>query len=324
MTHLFGRAVFVVVLALLSWLALPGSAHAAITCDVVDDPAELAFGTLNLPLNQNTTSTEIGVRCMRSQNNDSNRVLMCLGTEANTSPRTMNRITGPADTLTYNYYSDPGYSQVVNYTNNASATINLPQRNVWYSANVRLYGRLSANQLDTTPGDYLHQINNAVYGYSGAGNANCAMNVNPAGTYVLRATAKLQGSCTIAAQPLNFGNHNNLSVARDAQTSLTVTCTNGTPYTVKLDGGRSGSFNPRRMSLNGMLGGPTIDYNLYTDAARSLVWGVGGGNGNTVLGQGTGNGQGNPQVLTVYGRVPPVASFIAGAYRDTVTATVEY
>ena len=39
MTHLFGRAVFVVVLALLSWLALPGSAHAAITCDVVDDPA---------------------------------------------------------------------------------------------------------------------------------------------------------------------------------------------------------------------------------------------------------------------------------------------
>ncbi len=324
MTHPLRRFLFATVLALLSWIALPGVAHATITCDVVDDPAELAFGTLTLPLNQNTASTEVEVRCMRTQNSDSSRALMCIGTESNLSPRTMNRTTTPADTLTFNYYSDPAYSQIVNYTNNASASINMPQRNVWYNANIRLYGRLTANQLDTTPGDYLNQIGGAVYGFSGANNANCATNVSPAGTYVLRATARLQGSCTIAVQPLNFGSHNNLAVVRDAQTSLTVTCTNGTAYTVKLDGGRAGSFNPRRMYLNGLVGGPSVAYNLYTDPGRNQVWGIGGGNGNTVIGTGTGNGQGSPRTLTVYGRVPTATSFTSGAYSDQVTATVEY
>lgn len=305
------------------WLFVPGIAHGAISCTVGTDPAELAFGTLALPINSNTTSSPVTVRCMRTNNGDRSQVLMCVGTDANSSPRAMSRTGMPADTLSYNVYSDPAYSQIVNYTYNASATISLPQVNTWYPGTVVLYGRLVANQLSTTPGSYLHQMTGAVYGYSGATNANCATNVSLGGTYVLRATATLLGSCTISAQTLNFGTYNTLNVVRDAQANLSVTCTNGTPYTVKLDGGRAANVNARRLYLNGS-GPQSIAYNLYTNSGRTSVWGTGGGNGSTVLGTGTGSGQGTAQVLTVYGRVPITPSFTAGAYSDLVTATVEY
>ncbi|MFD0739592.1 spore coat protein U domain-containing protein [Lysobacter koreensis] len=316
------RYLLAATLGLLSWLA-PGIAHAAINCVVNTAPVDLAFGTLTLPLNSNPTSTTVAVSCMRTQNGDSNKVLMCVGTESNPSPRLMNRTTAPPGTLSYDVYSDSAYSQIVNYTYNASTSINLPNRNVWYPGTVILYGRLTASQLTTTPGAYLHQVTNAVYGYSGAANANCATNVSLGGTYTLRASATLQGSCTIAAQTLNFGTHNILNVVRDAQANLTVTCTNGTPYTVKLDGGRAADVNARRMYLNGV-GPQTIAYNLYTDSGRATIWGTGGGSGSTVLGNGTGSGQGSPQTLVVYGRVPVTPAFTAGAYSDVVTATVEF
>lgn len=317
------RHLLAAVLGLLCWMLMPGIAHAAITCDVNTDPADLNFGTLTLPLNSNTTSTSVTVSCMRGNNGDRNQVLMCVGTDSNLSPRLMNNTTAPPGTLSYDVYSDAAYSQIVNYTYNASKAIGLPQKDVWYSGSIVLYGRLTANQLITTPGAYLHQVTNAVFGYSDATNANCATNVSLGGTYTLRATATLQGSCMISAQTLNFGTHNTLNVVRDAQANLTVTCTNGTPYTVKLDGGRAANVNARRMYLNG-IGPPTIAYNLYTNSARTTIWGTGGGSGSTVLGNGTGSGQGTPQTLTVYGRVPTTPTFVAGAYTDVVTATVEF
>ncbi len=310
-------------LGLSCWMFVPGISQAAISCAVDTSPADLAFGTLTLPINSNTTSSPVAVRCMRSANGDKSPVLMCIGTDANTSPRLMNRTATPADTLSYNVYSDPAYSQIVNYTYNASTTISLPQLNTWYPGTIVLYGRLVANQLTTTPGSYLQQATGAAYGYSGDPAANCATTVALAGTYVLRATATLLGSCTISAQTLNFGTYNTLNVVRDAQANLSVTCTNGTPYTVKLDGGRAADVNARRLYLNGS-GPQTIAYNLYTTSARTTIWGTGGGSGSTVLGNGTGSGQGTPQILTVFGRVPITPSFTAGAYSDLVTATVEF
>ena len=67
------------------------------------------------------------------------------------------------------------------------------------------------------------------------------------------------------------------------------------------------------------LGGATVTYSLYRNAAHTQVWGVIIGM-NTVPGSGTGLSQN----LAVYGRVPPQTTPSAGVYSDTVVVTVTY
>ena len=323
MMPMLKRFLVVGLLGLAGWIGVPGSAHAAVTCQVNTNPATLAFGTLSLPLNSNTSSTTVSVQCQRSNKNDSTVATMCIGAESDVSPRVMNRTAAPASTLNFDFYSDAAYSQVVGFTYNASATINMPSLNTPVAVPITLYAKMSAIQPATTPGSYQYLASNAVYGFSETANANCN-GVPLGGNFTLIATATLLGSCTISASPLNFGTQTSLAANIDAQTSLTITCTNGTPYTVKLDGGTAAAFNPRKLYLNGS-GPQTVNYNLYTDTGRTTVWGIGGGSGSTQTGNGTGNGQGNPQTLVVYGRVPAQAGgWTAGTYKDTVTATVEF
>lgn len=60
----------------------------------------------------------------------------------------------------------------------------------------------------------------------------------------------------------------------------------------------------------------TLQYNLYTTAARTTVW-------DNVTGvSGTGNGA--DQWNTVYGRVPAQTTPAAGVYQDTVNVTVSW
>jgi spore coat protein U-like protein len=67
-----------------------------------------------------------------------------------------------------------------------------------------------------------------------------------------------------------------------------------------------------------------VDYQLYTDAARTTVWGDGAG-GTAVQ---SGVGTAAPRTLTVYGRIPDAGANLSAAvradYRDTVTITVTY
>lgn len=65
-------------------------------------------------------------------------------------------------------------------------------------------------------------------------------------------------------------------------------------------------------------GANLVPYQLYTNPARTTVWGNTIGT-NTV----TGTGNGLIQPLTVYGRVPS-ASAPAGPYLDVITATITY
>jgi spore coat protein U domain-containing protein, fimbrial subunit CupE1/2/3/6 len=67
-----------------------------------------------------------------------------------------------------------------------------------------------------------------------------------------------------------------------------------------------------------------MNYNLYTDAARTTIW------GNSAVAPtwvaGTGAGMGTAQVLTVYGRVPSGQTDLAvGSFVETaITVTVTY
>jgi spore coat protein U-like protein len=69
----------------------------------------------------------------------------------------------------------------------------------------------------------------------------------------------------------------------------------------------------------------TLQYNLYTTAALTTVFGD--GTGATGTDAGTGTGMANALQYTVYGQLPDNAAnqaSIPGTYTDTVTVTVTY
>jgi spore coat protein U domain-containing protein, fimbrial subunit CupE1/2/3/6 len=128
----------------------------------------------------------------------------------------------------------------------------------------------------------------------------------------------IQNACNIATTApttLDFGTQGPLVANIDQTSTISVTCTTGAPYNVGLDGGGAGNINARRM-INGV---NTVSYQLYSNSARTSVWG-------TTIGTDTvaGNGNGTSQTLTVYGRVPPQTTPPAAVYNDTVNVTVTY
>jgi spore coat protein U-like protein len=98
----------------------------------------------------------------------------------------------------------------------------------------------------------------------------------------------------------------------DATSSLTVNCSNGTPYTIALDNGTNYSVGRRMAS-----GASYINYYLYSDSGRSTQW----NSATTKAAIGSGSDQAHP----VYGRVPSGQAITnTGIYADTIIATVTY
>ena len=136
-------------------------------------------------------------------------------------------------------------------------------------------------------------------------------------TFTVQAT--IVATCTInSASTLNFGNNIGVLAANvDQSSTIQVTCTNTTPYTIGLDAGTGSGATLAARKLTS--GGATINYSLYTTSGYSTVWGVTAGT-DTVAGTGNGTGQS----YTVYGRIPPQTTPAPGTYTDTITVTVTY
>jgi spore coat protein U-like protein len=62
-----------------------------------------------------------------------------------------------------------------------------------------------------------------------------------------------------------------------------------------------------------------LNYNLFTDAARSAVWGDGTQGTSTLSSKVQRN---KPWVATVYGRIPAGQNVPVGLYSDTLTVTI--
>ncbi|MCA8885841.1 MAG: spore coat protein U domain-containing protein [Hyphomonadaceae bacterium] len=132
-------------------------------------------------------------------------------------------------------------------------------------------------------------------------------------------TATVLASCDIVATDLAFGNYDPVSVSPlDAETTLSVTCTNGTPYYVgmSLGDGAGASMATRRMTKSG--GAQTLDYVLYQDTQRSVLW------GDTGVDRLSGTGDGSANTLHLYGRIPIQQTAPAGNYTDNITVTVSW
>jgi spore coat protein U-like protein len=111
------------------------------------------------------------------------------------------------------------------------------------------------------------------------------------------------------------------TAASSAQSTISVTCTNLTTYTLGLDPGIATGATETARSMTGTTGlgtGALLPYGLYSDAGHTSNWGNISG---TWVG-GTGNG--SAQSLTVYGQVAAGHLVPPGDYADTITATVTY
>jgi len=128
-------------------------------------------------------------------------------------------------------------------------------------------------------------------------------------------TATVVATCSISATALAFGNYTGAQT--DNTSTISVTCTNTTPYNVLLNpGSATGATVTTRKMTNGA---NTLGYALYSDTGRTVNWGQTVGT-DTVAG--TGNG--SAQTLTVYGRIAAGQLVTPGSYTDSVTATVSY
>jgi spore coat protein U-like protein len=135
-------------------------------------------------------------------------------------------------------------------------------------------------------------------------------------------------TCTATAVTLDFGVYVPTSaLATDGVGAVRVRCsligTGALPvlvsYDLGLSAGRSGSTAQREMRGSGH----RLDYNLYSDSARSQVWGEAGTADQVTVSYGTAL-FGTWVQTDIYGRITARQNVKAASYTDTITVTVSY
>ncbi|MGH6812252.1 MAG: Csu type fimbrial protein [Methylocella sp.] len=130
---------------------------------------------------------------------------------------------------------------------------------------------------------------------------------------IIAATCVLNSSTN-----LSFGTQGVLAAPINDQSTITVTCTNTTPYNIGLDKGLNGGSVTTR-EMKGVVSAALVNYSLFRDAPMTLNWGQTIGT-DTVGASGTGSAQ----PFTVYGQIPAQPTPAPDTYNDTITVTVTY
>ena len=159
---------------------------------------------------------------------------------------------------------------------------------------------------------------NAVLGFLALGLTSTSAVVaqaNPA-TTTFAVTATVLKDCIVSASALGFGSYTGAVV--NVSSTITVTCTSGTSYTVGLNQGLAtgATVTTRQMAITQPAG--ALNYSLLTGSYTGTNW------GNTSGSWVSGSGSGAAQPLTVYGVLPAGQYVPPGSYTDTITATVTY
>ncbi|WP_167514653.1 Csu type fimbrial protein [Mesorhizobium intechi] len=185
-------------------------------------------------------------------------------------------------------------------------------------ATLTVYGRIFSNQTTAGPGSYVWTMTTApaaAYDYKTA--ATCPTGSRQATSSGSTWTATINANCNVSATNVNFGSVGVLASNVDSTGSVTVRCTDSTPYNIGLSAGSgSGATVASRKMTNGV---KTVTYSLYSDSGRTTVW------GNTIgTNTSSGTGTGLDQAYTVYARAPAQTTPAPGTYTDTVVVTVTY
>ncbi len=121
---------------------------------------------------------------------------------------------------------------------------------------------------------------------------------------------------------INFGSYSAFSTSPvTATSSFQIQCTPPAVGTVTLSRGSSATYNPRTM-IRTTAPALTMNYNLYRDAANTIIWGDGTSGtqyltfvpvpGNITL------------AGTIYGTIPAGLDVGPGTYTDTIQATLNW
>jgi spore coat protein U-like protein len=133
---------------------------------------------------------------------------------------------------------------------------------------------------------------------------------------VLAPAAAHAASCSNLSATLTFG-----PAAYDVYSTTDVTQAGSISYkcppplspVVSLSASTNGAYRPRQMTS----GANTLDYDLYFDAAMTVVWGTGADSHPVPAGGGT-------QTVPLYGRIFSQQDAAVGAYSDTITVTFNF
>ena len=124
-------------------------------------------------------------------------------------------------------------------------------------------------------------------------------------------------ACYLTTNPLNFGTLTSTLSAVDAASSITARCSSQSLFTVSMDYGANGGFDPTvRYMRNGT---DLLTYGIYLDSGRTQGWGF-----NIGMNVYNGTGTGSEVTIPVYGRVRAQATPPSGTYTDTVIVTIDY
>ena len=126
--------------------------------------------------------------------------------------------------------------------------------------------------------------------------------------------------CRLNVTPLRFGKYNPF-VPGDARGngSITYNCTTSSPISITFEHGTSASALTRRMSQ----GAAPLEYNLYLDAACTMVWGD--GTSGTQLFRDSAPRPNTNITVPIYGCVPSgQRGAVLGTYNDNFIVTIHY
>ena len=132
-------------------------------------------------------------------------------------------------------------------------------------------------------------------------------------------TARAEAAgCTISTSGVAFGAYDVFNSSPvDSTGNITYACNqNNADIVITLGKGGAALFADRRM-LNAS---EILLYNLYTNAARTIIWGDGTESTQTFAH--TNMNKDEVYNATVYGRVPATQDVAAGSYSNTIVATI--
>jgi spore coat protein U-like protein len=139
-------------------------------------------------------------------------------------------------------------------------------------------------------------------------------------TTTFTVSANIVADCNLSATNLSFGTYDAAAgSALDGTSTVSVYCSNGLSYDIALNVGSGGGTFATRSLANG---GNTLNFNLYSNAGRTTIWGDGTGSTSTVTG--SGSGLLSAVTHTVYGRVAAGQDRAIGSYASTITVTVTF
>lgn len=266
------------------------AAQASLTCNPTS--SGISFGVF--AGSQITAVGSIALNCVGGSGS-SYTLGLSTGSSGTYSAR---KVKSGAISLSYNLYLNAAFSQVWgDGSGGTSVSSGSPV------VSVSVFAKLPA-QTKPAPGTYTDTI---IASLTVSGNVT---------TTSFPVTVTVQPDCTVSATNLAFGTYTGSQL--DGQSSISLNCSNGAPWTIGLN---QGSFAGATVTTR-MMSGPgstPLAYSLYKDAPRTLNW------GNTV-GTDTvaGTGSGTTQTVNVFGRIPASQSVGPGAYADTIVATVTF